>query len=267
MLNKQISEIENFIISNGDRFKIKAFRQGIKLNEEVFKTIESIVEKHQSLFNYLENYVSTLNPNKVIIITKKYNGNSSGRDPVERVFEIEQSIPEQIQQPSLNGHQMNSIYEFQINSLNRELEKERSRADKYENLHHELRERNFELDKQLKTFEEKKSLEMERERIKQENSFSSVIKEVKPELFGLLGNMMNNQASLPASSALQGTENEKVNTITQTLAQLPEEMQNEATELIIRYLNSDAKQRGKILQVLRQATTELDEQINQVIHA
>lgn len=160
---------------------------------------------------------------------------------------------------------MNSIYEFQINSLNRELEKERSRADKYENLHHELREKNFELDKQLKTFEEKKGLEMERERLKQENSLSSVIKEVKPELFGLLGTMMQNKQSIPSHGTLQGIENDKASAISETLAQLPTQMQNEATEVLIRYLNSDVTHRGKVLKLLRTETQELDEQISSIM--
>lgn len=297
LLKNEISEIENFIISNGDRFKIKAFKNGLKVNEEVFTPIQSLVQEHQSLANYLNKYLSTIQPEKVVVITKKFNGSQSGgRDPIQHVFHIPVSMyQEKVQQPSLNGvdysNNINSehnnanklsyeqaestinkvslghMYQFQIDSLNRELNKERTRADKYENLHHDLREKNFDLDKQLKTFEEKKSLEMERERLKQENSLSSVIKEVKPELFGLLGTMMQHKASIPQQSSLQGVENEKLNAITETLTQLPAEMQNEAIEVLIRYLNTDATERGKTLQLLRSQTPDLNEQITELTHA
>src|SRR5690606_19694514 len=106
----------------------------------------------------------------------------------------------------------------------------------------------------------------EKERLQNANSLSSVIKEVKPELFGLLGNMMqSNTNQLQPTATLQGVENSQTNLITETLAQLPEAMQNEALEVLIRYLNTVAKSRGEILQSLRNNTPELNEQINEII--
>jgi len=237
-----------------------------------FRKITQIEDEFGSLTEYIQHFVEKSKPTAVEVITKKPNGNSHGIHPTKAIFELQAVAPTIInqEQPSLQGLSgVEKIYSLETGLLNRELQKETSRAERYENLYHDLREKHFDLEKDHKLYKDKIELEREKERLQGENSLTSVIKEVKPELFGLLGTMAqnNSQVNQPIATTLEGVENEKTSILMQSLSELPEAMQNEAVELCIRYLNTDAKVRGSVLGILRKHTEELNEQINQLTDA
>lgn len=269
-MNGVVSEIETFIRVNGDRFKLFYIKHNMRGEMLPFRKITQIEEKYGSLSNYIQHFIEKSKPSSIEVITKKPNGNSHGIHPTKATFELH-TAPTIInqEQPSLQGLSgAEKIYSLETNLLNRELQKETSRADRYEGLYHELREKHFDLEKDHKLYKDKVELEREKERLKSENSLTSVIKEVKPELFGLLGTItQQGQGHQPLPTTLQGVENEKLTTVIQSLSELPEAMQNEAIELCIRYLNADAKARGSVLGVLRKHTEELNEQINHLLDA
>lgn len=267
-----IEAIETFIRINGDRFKLFYLKYDMKGEGLPFRKIVEIEQQFGSLPEYIQYFIDKYKPQSIEVITKKPNGNSHGIHPKSRIFSLEnveqsnkqQRIPTPFPSPDSSGLSgIQKIHSLETSLLTRELQKETNRAERYEGMYNELRDKHFKLEKDHALMKEKAELEREKERLKHENSLTSIFKEVKPELFGLLGNMTrNNQV---AATTLQGVESDKGSLLSNTLSQLPEAMQNEAIEVLIRYLNLDATERGKVLTQLQEQTQHLDDQIEDVL--
>lgn len=272
-VNQFIEAIETFIRINGDRFKLYYLKYGMRGEGLPFRKIEEIVNDHGSLSEYIAQFIETYNPQSIEVVTKKPNGNSHGIHPKSRIFSLEsieqtnnlQPVQTPINpMPTAGLAGIEKIHSLETTLLNRELQKETNRAERFEGLYNTLREKHYELDKDFKLMKDKTDLEREKERLQNENSLSAVIKEIKPELFGLLGNMA--ESNQPLSTTLQGVGNDKVKVLTDTLSQLPEAMQNEAIQVLIRYLNLEATDRGEALAAMQSKTEHLNDQITEILN-
>lgn len=229
-----------------------------------------------SLYKYLLDVYFKTKPDKFIVVCKKRNGTGL-KDPkrFDLVIENQPSSnlsgpitmerQEEIAYPTRSfsnvSNPVEQMYKMQIESLTREVNKYLDRAERFEKDFINVRNENFELKRQLDTIEEKHQLNIERERVKSENTLTGVLKEMKPEIHTLMGHLAekNTPNQLGETSQLPETTTGKIIAILQTaFNSVDTDTQFEYLELLMRYAQL-GENKMKFLEPLRKSTESFNE--------
>lgn len=285
--------IEQFAID------IQTYGSGLRLSAVVGNTETIIIPsmtklidvlKGQSLREYLQNAVNDLKPKKLIAEVGRPNGTAFTN---KKIFEytvtdsdvVKKQESEAVQDPFKNlalagpevgANSMVGFYQIQLQTANQEITRKSNKVDALTAERDQLKDKCADLKRDLDTAEQKFALEREKDRVAGENTALSVIREMRPEIQGLMGmigdKMGVKKTALNAPTSETHSESPSISSvITGYLGQMasaPEKL-DFAFELFIRAFNLGADDQAVIMELMREKTAgitkDLNEQLNQLV--
>lgn len=277
-MNLELLNFSEQINRHGYAITITAVKNDIQSTIIGSMTPIQIVTSGQSLYAYLENLVDKIHPDKIIIVAKQKNGQSF-KNP--KTFVYRKPIKEQEPvETMLNGfpsissnnssNPMAQVYQFQIATLNSELAKITKDRDKHESKHEKFKEKYYECKKELELIEDKHQLNLERNKIEQENTLSGVLKEFKPEiqatLSGIADKFGDNSKEIDTKQLNgAGVDPEtKLGLMLTVFNSLQDETLSIYFEVISRLGQIDLEQKNQLLNKLRDLTPDFNEQFESI---
>jgi hypothetical protein len=273
---------------------IQTYGSGLRLSAVVGNTETIIVPsmiklievlKGESLRDYLQKIVADLKPKKLIAEVGRPNGTAftnkkvfeytiTDADMVKKSESEAVTVPDPFRNLTLSGPEAGSnpmvgFYQIQLQTANSELARKNTKIDSLTAERDTLKDKCADLKRDLDTVEQKFALEREKDRVAGENTALSVIRELKPELQGLMGMIgdkmgVKNQA-LNAPPATQQDDTPSISSvITGYLSQMsaaPGKL-SFAFELFIRAFNMTPEDQQLILELMREKTDSITEALN-----
>lgn len=285
--------IEQFAID------IQTYGSGLRLSAVVGNTETIIIPsmtklidvlKGQSLREYLQNAVNDLKPIKLIAEVGRPNGTAFTNKKMFEYTVTDSDIAkkqeaEAVQDPFKNlalsgpdagANSMVGFYQIQLQTANQEIARKTNKVDALTAERDQLKDKCAELKRDLDTAEQKFALEREKDRVAGENTALSVIRELKPELQGLMGmlgdKMGVKKPALNAPAAENQNESPSISSVIAgylgQMSAAPDKL-NFAFELFIRAFNLGADDQAVIMELMREKTAgitdELNNQLNQLV--
>ncbi|MFT5821223.1 MAG: hypothetical protein ACI8ZM_002472 [Crocinitomix sp.] len=260
----QNQKIQKFVgqISQGYALKLVGEKAGMPIPIiDKFTPIERLT-MNESLFEYISKVVSTFSPDLLIATTKDQNGNSLYKP---RTYHM--SVQ---QEPSFGGlgstsDPMGAFYQAKNADLTRQLTRLENTHDTLLTKHDELKEKFSDNKRLLDTVNERNELTREKDRVASENTFSGIVKELKPEIQGLIG-VITSKHNPPAQNEgqLNGINSEsKFAIIIAMLNGLGDADFKRYWEVIVRFGQTEQAQSDQVLELLRSLTVDFNDSYNQ----
>ncbi len=267
-MNQDILQFAENINRHGYAMRLTSIKNGVSTSlVSAIKPINEITEG-QPLYLYLENTIKSLDPDQLIAEVKQRNG-SSFKNP--KTFIYKKIIQDEFNLAGVNiNNPITQVYQFQIETLNKELSKITADRDKHEAKHEKFKEKYYECKKQLELIEDRHQLKLEKTRLENENTLTGVLKEFKPEiqatLSGLAGKFGDNENEENQNNQLAGPgvdPNTKIGVLLNIFNSLDEEMFNLYWEIIARLGQIPQDDKNEILENLRDKTESFNQAFNE----
>jgi len=261
-MNTKLLDFSNSITDHGDVIQILSVKNGIKSDVISKKTPIIRLTSGGSFFSYLKNLVDSLEPDELIVIACKKIVNQYSKTK-EFLFVNEQNPAATLNgiPSSLDNSPMTQMYQFQITALNKEINQLNKDKDKLE----VFKEKYYSTKREFDLQEDKHELNFEKERLKSENSLSSVLNGFKPEiqtaLAGFAEKFGGGTSSEPEQQSLGNAGLDpasKLGVILATFNSLDDKLFQEFWELVIRFANIKEEERSEVLNSLRELTVEFN---------
>jgi hypothetical protein len=271
-----ILQISQDILAYGPGMDVKYEKNGFTNVLVPSITRISEIVNGSNLYNYILKIVETLHPDKLIFTVKKPNG-TSWTNPKTFELDLKQiEVPNPIapEPPQMNMYKAQSmnlgtpeiqhnnsnpmiqVYQFQLQNVKEELAKEKRRADKFEDLFDKIKDQKYEIQKQLDTVEERHKLEKLQDKLASENTAAGMIRELKPELQGLMGIMVEKMGG--KTQAIAGPNDQPKETklvfANQVLTEIDDATFSLYWEVLMRLGHAPADQKDEVLHILRNST-------------
>lgn len=248
-------------IEKGYALKLMYEKAGMEMPVIPKFTIIENITIEQSMFSYISKVINTFSPDLLIATTKDRNGNSLHKP---RVYHMTVE-----KQPSFGGlgstsaDPMSEYYKAQNSDLNRQLSRLEANYDSLTTKYEGLKEVHDTTKRQLDTIEERNELVREKDRVASENTFAGIVKELKPEIQGLIGIATSKYGDKSDPEPQLGGLNSdsKLAVLLSLLNSLGDADFSNFWELIVRFGQVDGSQRNDILELLRSETKDFDAQL------
>lgn len=282
--------IEKFvsdIYSYGFAMRLRAFPGGIETivgQEKMLPIHEQI--KGKSLREYVEDVVKAMKAQKLVATVSKRNGTAFS-NPKDFTLELSTDEFNALTKPkgsdAINdtiaalgevptrstGNHMNDFYVMQLNLANNEVTRKTNELESIKTKYETLKEQYNDLKRDHDTLDQKHALEREKDRVAAENTGVAIIRELKPELQGLMGIIGEKMGvkqpaisgptadtSKPDSASISGV-------VLDYVTKMGEAQRTFAFEVFVRAFNLSDEDKAALLAQLREKTPGITDNLNE----
>jgi hypothetical protein len=270
MSSKQetIKSILSFILSNGDRFKATFYLGATPIDYPQI-TVDNAKRQSGDLISYIDSLVNELNPDRLVIVVKKPNGNSGGKDPVTKVFDFSESKKEiekpsnpYQDKPSLEGINSKS-YDFHLDILKEQNSELKQELKEYKQEGKAYKKAFRKIKSKYETQQERYNLERKTSEISNQNSLAGVLKEAMPAIKEVAKEYMLKKGNTTESPVLEGITDERISALIELIKHLEGEQLSFYYEVLVRMAQLTKEELPSFLESLREKTQQVNELFTQ----
>jgi uncharacterized membrane protein len=274
-MNNDLLKFCERITSHGHALTLDTVKNGLQTSIVKKCTPISELSKEGTLYSYLTNIIDRTDPDEIIIVAKQKNG-STFKNARKFYFTNlkKRSTPgvsgfeTSSQSASVSSDPMAQVLQFQLDTKEKELSTVCAQRDKHERKHEEFKEKYLETKRELDLIKDKHALQQEKDRLAQENSLSSVLKEFKPEIQGALSGMFEGKNQTPQlAGPTEADPNTKIGVVTTIFNSLTsdEPTFNMYFEVMARLGHIETEKRSEIIAAMRNSSQQFNKQLQEIM--